>query len=273
MLLTHSGERGVKSDAIVVAYRSTEVIQRCVEGLRSDPSIDRIVIVNNSSGDGTASAVEAMDGLIYLETPANLGYGSAVNLARSSIAAPYVVLANPDAVQDATTTTMLLRFGSAHPRCAVVAPRMTTSKGLIDRNSQYDLSLVRMTFQAIGWPERLQLMRTRAEHLMEHRTDCVVGHSFFVKWRRLMRSAGSMSPYSFLAKTRIFVNASEPRVGISGSLRSDEFDIPTDTHGDSCLIKVRRLFRLARYRELKKARGPIEAQAYRALVGARVTRC
>ena len=48
------------------------------------------------------------------------------------------------------TTTSLLAFMENHPRCAIAGPRMHAPGGELDRNSQHDLSLVRMVFQAVG---------------------------------------------------------------------------------------------------------------------------
>ena len=55
------------ADAIVVAYQSSDVVEACIAGLRSDPAVDRIVVVNNSPGDATAEVLEGGDRVIYVE--------------------------------------------------------------------------------------------------------------------------------------------------------------------------------------------------------------
>ncbi len=261
----------MNADAIVVTHRSSDVIRQCVISLRSDPSIDRIIVVNNSGGDATLTALQSVEDVIYLETPSNIGFGSAVNFARLHVAAPYVVLANPDTTQASTTTSALLRFIGDHPRCAIVGPAMVTPAGDLDRNSQHDLSLVRMLFQAIGWPESFQVMRPRAEHFGEHRTDCLIG-AFVLCRIEALDEIGWFDESIFL-----FGEDQD----LCRRLRTAKWEVwfapvgrveHLDGHSWRQLTdQGRQLFQEARYRELRKAGGAIEAEAYRALANARDT--
>ena len=257
------------ADAIVIAYQSADVVEACVAGLRSDLAVDRIIVVNNSPGDATAGMLQTIERVTYTEAEGNIGFGAAVNLARPLISSPYVVIANPDAVQDPVTTTSLLAFMADHPRCAVAAPRMVAPGGVLDRNSQHDLSLTRMVFQAAGGPERLQVMRPRAEHLRPHRTECVIA-AFVLCRVEALDAVGWFDESIFLfgedQDLCRRVRSARWEVWFTGVGRVNHLD----GHSWRQLSdQGQQLFREARYRELRKAAGLPQAKAYRALVKAR----
>lgn len=258
-----------KADAVVVAYRSEAVILSCVEALRSDPAIDRIIVVDNYSLDSTGAKLFGAKGVDYVDTGKNLGFGRAINLARSRINAPYVVLANPDTQQDATTTSLLLEFLRTRPRCAMVGPRLFTPDGGIERNSQHELRLSRMLFQALGTPERAQVMRSHRDHRRAHETECLIGafvaarvealddigwfdESIFLFGEdqdlcRRLRAAGWEIWFAPVGRVRHLDGHSWRQLSDSGSS----------------------LFRTARERELRQTSGSVAVQTYRVLVKAR----
>lgn len=169
----------MKADAIVVAYKSEDVVRNCVSSLRLDPSIGSIIIVNNSNLDSTQEMISDFDGIVYLEPGANVGFGSAVNLARHLVKESFVVLANPDTVQRGETITALLRFFKDHPRAGIVAPRMVGRCDELYLNSQRATNLARMFFQALGWPRALAMTRSESDHERAHLSAYVIG-SFVV---------------------------------------------------------------------------------------------
>lgn len=259
----------MKADAVVVAYRSAAVIRQCVAALRSDPSIDRIVVVNNSAGDDTIDAVSQIDNVVYIESPQNIGFGSAVNLARSYITAPYVVLANPDTQQSCDTTTDLLQFLDDRPAAAMVAPRLYTADGDVERNSQHDLTLPRMAFQAIGWPQATQVMRPRSAHLNAHITQCLIGAFVLCRVKALDEVAWF--------DESIFLFGEDQ--DLCRRLRAVGWELwfapvgrveHLDGHSWQQLAdRGKALFREARARELRKASGPLGAGTYRLLARVR----
>ena len=248
-----------------MAYRSTAVIRGCVISLLRDPSIKQVVVVNNSPDDATGTALEGIDRVAYLEASTNVGFGCGVNLARSVVTSPYVVLANPDTIQTFGTATSLLRFMTSHDRCAMVAPRMVTATGSIDRNSQHDVRLARMAFQALGWPESLQVMRSEADHLREHQTQSLIG-AFVLCRVKALDQVGWFDETIFL-----FGEDQD----LCRRLRRADWEIwftpvghvqHLDGHSWRQLPdKGASLFREARSREVQKAGGRIEAAVYRAL--------
>lgn len=254
-----------RADAIVVAYMSADVIVDCITALKSDPAVDRVVVVNNSRGDGTAEAVGPIPSVLYIEPGRNLGYGAAVNLATDDVRRPYVVLANPDTTQSRQTVSRTIEFLRARPRAAIVGPRMVTPDGSPYGNSQHALSLIRMTAEKIGWPERLRVSRSTAEHQRAHRTEYVTG-SFVVCRRSALDEIGWFDESIFL-----FGEDQD----ICRRLRSNGWEVWYAPLGEVVHVgghswrqlgdEGREWFRLARRRQMMADRGRTATAIYSAL--------
>ncbi len=267
--MERSDQSDMRADAIVVAYRSAEIVGSCVASLRSDPAIDKIVVVNNSPGDGTEAATRSA-GVVYLASPRNLGFGPAINFARSEIRAPYVIIANDDTTQRHDTTSALVDCMRRHARCALIGPRVVNSTtGDLERTSQYDLTLMRMAVQALGWPEALKLTRTEEEHSAGHSTECII--AAFVLCR-----VEALDEIGWFDES-IFLFGEDQDV--CRRLRRAGWDVRYEPvgcvrHFDGYYWKQlsdqgRARFREARQRELRKAAGERQARAYTQLVGLR----
>jgi GT2 family glycosyltransferase len=186
-----------QADAIIVAYQSADVLRECVASLRSDPSVDRIFIVNNSPGDGTSKTVEGLLGVTFLESPGNVGFGRANNSVRQLLGHEWVVLANPDTAQSRDTITACIRFLAERPQAALVGPRMVTGEGKPDRNSKRSSSLLRVLGEKFGAPQFLRGARSHAEHQRAHLADYVIG-SFMVCRRSALDSVDWFDESIFL---------------------------------------------------------------------------
>jgi GT2 family glycosyltransferase len=177
----HSSE--ARAEVIVVAYQSADVINDCVRSLSEDPSVERIIVVNNSPGDRTAAAVGDAPGVMFIESPENIGFGRANNSVRHLLQHPWVVLANPDTTQYCNTITACIAFLHEHPQAALVGPRMVTGEGIPDRNSKRSTTLMRVLGEKFGAPQAFRGARSHAEHDTAHLADYVIGS--FMVCRRL----------------------------------------------------------------------------------------
>lgn len=258
-----------RADAIVVGYRSEGVIEACLSSLRADPGVDRIILVNNSPGDGTERAVASIPGLVYLNSRENLGFGRAVNSARPYLTNEFVVLANPDTVQTSDTVASLLRFLADHQNAGLVGPRMVYGGGKLYLNSQHSLMLHRMIFEALGWPQLLRIVRTPSAHMRPHLTEYVIG-SFVAGRRRALDAIDWFDESIFL-----FGEDQD----LCRRLRSAGWEVwfapvghVTHLSGHSwrqLSDRGHEQFRQARYRELRVGRGRLEAGLYKRLVAIR----
>jgi GT2 family glycosyltransferase len=263
--------RATSVDAILVAFRSSAVIRRCVQALRTDPIVNCIVVVNNSPGDGLKRHLAGISHIKYLDAPGNVGFSSGVNLARPYIKSPYVLLANPDTISDYLVVSRLSQFMDTHPRCAIVGPRLVTPEGELEPSSQRDLSLIRMACQAMGRPERLQLTRSASDHARAHRADVLIG-AFVLCRVRGLNEVGWLDSSIFLFGEDQDLCRRLRATGWELWYTPDGTVQHLDGHSWGQLPDRGGPFlRQARRRELRKARGRLESEAYRVLAWTRAT--
>jgi GT2 family glycosyltransferase len=120
---------------VIVSYRSRELLRRCLDSLRAHPprAAMNVVVVDNASGDGTVEMVRSEHPEVELiASPENLGFAAATNLGAARGSAPYLLALNPDTkVTDGALDTVIATL-EAHPRAAVVGPRLLTEDGSLD---------------------------------------------------------------------------------------------------------------------------------------------
>lgn len=78
--------------AVVVCYRSAEVLEKCLRSLGGMP----VVVVDNGSGDGAVEIARGFPGVEAIANRENRGFAAAVNQAVARRAEEYVMLVNPD---------------------------------------------------------------------------------------------------------------------------------------------------------------------------------
>lgn len=252
-----------QADAIVVAFRSEEVIRPCVEALRADDSVDSIIVVNNSPGDETRAALKGIEGVVYQDSPGNVGFGRAVNSGRRWVQRPFVSLVNPDAHGRPGTVGQVIDWFQTHPRASVVGPRLVGRGGHVLRSSKRDTNLTRMVFEALGGPESFQVSRPERHHLVPHRTEYVIG-SFVV-----CRVAALDQVEWFDESIFLFGEDQD----LCRRLRGASWEIWYVPLGEVLHLsghswrqlpdRGRGLFRSARHRALRDSGKPIQAMIYR----------
>lgn len=130
---------------IVVSYNTRDLLRQCLQSLALTTLPTQPIVVDNASTDGSAAMIRAeFSQVTLLEAGANIGFARANNLALRHVlpAEPtpshdllppyspdYVLLLNPDAALTAGALEMLVAFLMAHPRVAMVAPRLIYPDG------------------------------------------------------------------------------------------------------------------------------------------------
>ena len=128
--------------AVVVSYNVADLLVRCVASLRAD-GVERIVVVDNASADGSVAAIRAADpGVEVLALRENLGYGAGVNRGVARTDERFVLVMNPDVEVEPGSTKVLLDALAADCGLAVVGPGIETPDG--------DLYPSARTFPALG---------------------------------------------------------------------------------------------------------------------------
>lgn len=113
--------------AVVVNYKALEHLIACIDSLTGQ--VSRVVVVDNHSLDGSAEAVAGREGVTFIDTGANLGFGTAANRGVAACREEYVLVANPDLVMAPGAVAALVAALDAEGSIGVVGPRIHTPDG------------------------------------------------------------------------------------------------------------------------------------------------
>ncbi|HUQ63953.1 MAG TPA: glycosyltransferase family 2 protein [Acidimicrobiales bacterium] len=118
-----------RTSAVVVNYNARDHLLECLRSLRAD-GMEEIVVVDNASRDGSATAIAAEDPQArFVDTGANLGFGTAANRGVAATSSDYVMILNPDAIVEPGGTKMLVDALDTEAALAVVGPRVENPDG------------------------------------------------------------------------------------------------------------------------------------------------
>ncbi|HVF79937.1 MAG TPA: glycosyltransferase family 2 protein [Solirubrobacteraceae bacterium] len=119
----------------VVSFNTREILQRCLASVVAARPCEAVV-VDNGSTDGSVELVRhTFPSVRLIVNECNVGYGAAANQALVSAAASAVLLLNSDTVLAPTALSALEAYLSAHPRAAVVGPRLANVDGSLQRST------------------------------------------------------------------------------------------------------------------------------------------
>jgi N-acetylglucosaminyl-diphospho-decaprenol L-rhamnosyltransferase len=116
--------------AVIVSYNVRSLLVRCVESLQAD-GIERIVIVDNASHDGSADAARALPGVEVVALDVNVGFGAGINRGAALLDEPYLLIVNPDVVVGPGSTKVLVDVLESTPDVGLAAPRIETPDGTL----------------------------------------------------------------------------------------------------------------------------------------------
>lgn len=119
----------------VVSFNTRELLQRCLRSIVAARPCE-LVVVDNGSTDGSVELVrDEFPGVRLIVNERNVGYGAAANQALASAGASAVLLLNSDTVLAPTALSALEAYLAAHPRAAVVGPRLANADGSLQRST------------------------------------------------------------------------------------------------------------------------------------------
>jgi GT2 family glycosyltransferase len=125
---------------VVVTWNAAEHVERCLDSVRGHERI----VVDNGSTDGTVALVrERFPDAVVIEQE-NKGMGGGNNAGIRAAEGRYVLLLNSDAWAVGDAVEKLAAFADAHPRAAVVGPRLLNLDGSLQRSVRGDPTLWRL---------------------------------------------------------------------------------------------------------------------------------
>ena len=118
---------------VVVTYDSREVVEACLESLRSRLADLTVTVVDNASRDDTVAVVRARRGVERrVVNPTNRGFAAAVNQAADGADADLLLLLNPDVVLEAHAVDHLVAVADRFPERGLVGGRAVDATGRLD---------------------------------------------------------------------------------------------------------------------------------------------
>jgi N-acetylglucosaminyl-diphospho-decaprenol L-rhamnosyltransferase len=173
-----------------------------------DAKLD-VVVVDNSSTDGTRELVESEFPGARVVTSENLGFGHANNCGAITCDAPYVLFLNPDTEILKGTFGELLAVMERQPDVGLAGVIQRIADGTTWPTVRYFPSVTRALGEAFGseqWPGRLRWAREReldmTRYAVEFDCDWTSG-SFMLARREALLAAG-------LLDERFFLQCEEP---------------------------------------------------------------
>jgi len=118
-------------DVIVVTYNSAAEVAPCLAAVRGSAHVERLIVVDNASSDGSVGAARRVGADLVLENERNVGFARAVNRGLEACAAEYMLLLNPDAVVTADTLSALVECLVKDEAVAMAGPLLVTPDGKV----------------------------------------------------------------------------------------------------------------------------------------------
>ncbi|MDQ1491894.1 MAG: N-acetylglucosaminyl-diphospho-decaprenol L-rhamnosyltransferase [Actinomycetota bacterium] len=118
--------------AVVVNYNAGEALRACVAAILAEDPRPELVVVDNSSTDGSVEAVlRAFPAVRVVRSGGNLGYARAANLGIAATAAPVVAVLNPDTVLGPGAGAAVVARFAAEPDLGAAGPRLHNPDGTV----------------------------------------------------------------------------------------------------------------------------------------------
>jgi len=143
----------VEIAAVLVNYNAGAELVLALQSLADDLANREweAVVVDNASGDGSASFAEAFAPRVRLiRNVSNVGFGRAVNQGVASCRAPLLLIMNPDCRVNRGAVATLRAQLDAHDSCAVVGPRILDPDGTVQGSARGDPDMLTGIFGRTG---------------------------------------------------------------------------------------------------------------------------
>jgi len=131
---------------VVVNWNTRELLRRCLGSIYATvpPISFDVIVVDNASEDGSADMVaEQFPAAELIRSESNVGFSAGNNLGLRRASGRYVMLLNPDAELLPGAVREMVQFADAHPRVAVVGPKLLNADGSLQKNGRTFTSLWR----------------------------------------------------------------------------------------------------------------------------------
>lgn len=119
-------DQALRASVIIVNYNGKEMLLDCLESVkRSLPRDCELIVVDNASSDGSASAIETQfSDVMLIRSETNCGFGAGNNLGVRSSRGKYLAFLNPDTLVESGWLDALLAPFDVNDRAGLVTARI-----------------------------------------------------------------------------------------------------------------------------------------------------
>jgi GT2 family glycosyltransferase len=129
--------------AVVVTYRTGSVLARCLEGLRADPLVSEIIIVDNGNPHETAIALDRLarqDSRVRISRPGrNIGFAGGCNRGAEMAAGPLLAFVNPDLIVPVGTFQKIAEVFAAWPGAWLAGGHLLDMDGIEQKGGRREV--------------------------------------------------------------------------------------------------------------------------------------
>ena len=122
----------MKLSIIIVSYNVKYYLEQCLRSLQEalgDIESEIFVVDNRSDDDSVTYLSQRFPDVVYIQSPHNLGFAKANNLAIRQSSSDYVLLLNPDTIVSLSAVKDCLKFMDGHSDVGGVGVRMMKTDG------------------------------------------------------------------------------------------------------------------------------------------------
>lgn len=194
------------SDIVIVNWNSGRWLDRCVSSIEcyGKNDVDKVVIVDNGSSDGSDAVSRAGLALDIVHTGRNLGFGRACNLGARRGRAPYILFLNPDAalLPDTLYTAINFMEQPENVGVGVCGAKLIEEDGAVQRHCALfptpSVLLAAASGLATLFPKLVPGLHDRDfDHLSSRPVDHVIG-AFYLIRRHLFERLGGFDEQFFV---------------------------------------------------------------------------
>lgn len=174
--------QSVDLSIIIVSWNALEVLKECLARIAAsrDTLAKEILLVDNGSEDGTAVYIkEHYPQVALIESPVNLGFIRANNLAYKNARGKYILMLNSDAFIGADTLQETVDFMEKTPECGALGARLIGRDGVLQPSARYFPTPLRLFLRDLGLDGKCAWLKPVDDLAMDHGTvrecDWVVG--------------------------------------------------------------------------------------------------
>lgn len=129
-----------KVSAVVVTWNSSKDIVRCLDSLLNQThDLEKVVVVDNASSDGTPDLITSRFPQVTLERKAeNEGFARGNNIGIARLSTDWILTLNPDAHLASDWVEKLLSFTEGKPRIGIVGGKLYKDSSSLDESRIID---------------------------------------------------------------------------------------------------------------------------------------